>query len=76
MDYTKPFCIIERKKNDFVVYPTKFVYFTDDKNEVRPLSQSTGPVDKLSARNEDGKIRPIFRILVCGGKSGFYKIIN
>ncbi|XP_074101328.1 uncharacterized protein LOC141528932 [Cotesia typhae] len=44
----------------------KFVYFTDDKNEVRPLSRSTGPVDKLSARNEDGKIRPILRILACG----------
>ncbi|CAG5084438.1 Protein of unknown function [Cotesia congregata] len=66
MDYTKPFCIIERKKNDFIVYPTKFVYFTDEKNEVHPLSQSIGPVDKVSARNEEGKIRPILRILVCG----------
>ncbi|KAH0549766.1 hypothetical protein KQX54_013693, partial [Cotesia glomerata] len=29
--------------------------------------KSTGPVDKVLARNEEGKIRPILRILACGG---------
>ncbi|KAH0534814.1 hypothetical protein KQX54_008840 [Cotesia glomerata] len=64
MDYTKTYCIIERNRNDFIIFPTKYIYFEDDENRVLPISQATGTVKTFFAY-ENGRIKQIKRIIKC-----------
>lgn len=67
MDYTKTYCIIERNRNDFIIFPTKYIYFEDDENRVLPISQATGTVKTFFAY-ENGRVKQIKKIINCSGK--------
>ncbi|CAG5093235.1 Similar to hmu: Halomucin (Haloquadratum walsbyi (strain DSM 16790 / HBSQ001)) [Cotesia congregata] len=64
MDYTKTYCIIERNRNDFIIFPTKYIYFEDDKNRVLPISEATGIVETFFAY-ENGRVKQIKKIIKC-----------
>ncbi|XP_057335829.1 uncharacterized protein LOC130674501 [Microplitis mediator] len=65
MDFTKKLCAIERRKGDFIIYPTKYIYFKHVKKGFVPIADSTGPFEQLFAMNENLKPMPIERIIQC-----------
>lgn len=67
MEYTKKFCIIERNKDDFIIFPTKYIYFEDEEQGMLPISQAKGEVKTLLA-HENGKVKEIIGIIKCSSK--------